>query len=235
MHRLIFTFSLIFIVACSKSDQGFSLQGEITGIKQGKLYLQQIKDSTLVNIDSITFDGDSKFNFKAELKEPDMLYLYLDRGESGSLDNTLQFFAEPKPMTLQTSLDKFYYDSKFTGSKNHELLEKFQKNMQLYKEKELTLVEWEIRYKKINNQQKLDSIFKDMHKLMRSQYLYVINFAKSNKDYEISPFLTVNNLANARTIYLDTIYNSLPKNIADSKYGLLLNDMIKERKKKNIE
>jgi hypothetical protein len=235
MHRLFYILSVIIFISCSKTDQGFSLQGEIVGIKQGKLFLQQIKDSTLVNVDSIIFDGDSKFLFKADVKEPDMLYLYLDRGESKSLDNTLQFFAEPKPMTLKTTLDKFYYDSKFSGSKNHDLLVNFQESLQKYKEKELTLVEWEIRYKKLNNQKKLDSIFQDMHKLMRRQYLYVINFAKNNKNHEIAPFLAVNNLANARTIYLDTIYKSLPKNIASSKYGVILDQMIKERKKNNIE
>jgi len=235
MQRLIYTFLILLLISCQKTDQGFSLKGEIAGIKQGKLILQQIKDSAFVNVDSIIFDGDSRFTFKADLKEPDMLYLYLDRGESRSLDNTLQFFAEPKPMTLNTTLEKFYYDSKFSGSKNQELFVKFQENMQRYKEKELTLVEWEIRYKKSGNQKKLDSIFQDMHKLMRRQYLYVINFAKTNKDHEIAPFLVVNNLTNARTIYLDTIYNSLPKNIASSKYGNMLKQMIKERKEKHIE
>lgn len=235
MRKIFYTFSIFLIIACNKVDKGFSLQGEIVGLKQGKLYLQQIKDSMLVSIDSIIFDGESKFTLKTDLKEPEMLYLYLDRGETNSIDNNIQFFAEPKPMTFYTTLDKFYYDSKFSGSKNQELLEKFQENMQKYKEKELTLVEWELRYKKLNNQQKIDSIFQDMHKLMRNQYLYVINYAKSNKDHEISPFITINNLSEARTIYLDTIYKSLPKHIANSKYGLMLDKKIKERKRLNIE
>jgi hypothetical protein len=138
-------------------------------------------------------------------------------------------------MSFNTSLDWFYKDAKFSGSKNQELMETYQKNIQKYKDRELELIEWEFRYKKLGKQQKLDSIFVDMHKLMRSQYLYVINFASSNNKHEVAPFIAVNNLSNARTIYLDTIYNKLPSNIASSKYGKMLDKMIKERKKLNIE
>jgi hypothetical protein len=235
MRKIVYTLLALITVACSKNDNGFSLKGEIKGIKQGKLYLQQIKDTLLVNIDSVIFDGQSDFLLKADIKEPEMLYLYLDRGETNSLDNSLQFFAESNPMSFNTSLDWFYKDAKFTGSKNQELMETYQKNIQKYKDRELELIEWEFRYKKLGKQQKLDSIFVDMHKLMRSQYLYVINFASSNNKHEVAPFIAVNNLSNARTIYLDTIYNKLPSNIASSKYGKMLDKMIKERKKLNIE
>lgn len=226
---------LIFMISCSKNKKSFVLNGQIDGMKQGKLFLQQIQDSLLVSIDSVAFDGQSNFCFRADIKEPEMLFLYLDRGETNSLDNTIQFFAEPNPMTFNTTLEKFYMDAKFTGSKNQELYENYLQNMQKFKDMEMSLVEWEFRYKKLGNQKKLDSIFDEMHKVMRRQYLYVINFARSNKNHEVAPYIAVNNLSNARTIYLDTIYNQLPKNVSDSKYGVMLENMIKERKRMKIE
>jgi hypothetical protein len=45
---------------------------------------------TLVAIDTITIDGSSAFESDIDLKSPEMLYLFLDRGVSKhSLDNNL--------------------------------------------------------------------------------------------------------------------------------------------------
>ena len=52
-----------------------------------------------------------------------MLYLYLDRGQTNSIDNNLSFFAEPGEMTFKTTLKEFYANAKFTGSKNQEVYE----------------------------------------------------------------------------------------------------------------
>jgi hypothetical protein len=54
-----------------------------------------------------------------------MLYLFLDRGVSNSLDNNIPFFAEQGKMNIETSLDFFTADAKITGSKNHELYEEY--------------------------------------------------------------------------------------------------------------
>jgi hypothetical protein len=62
-----------------------------------------------------------------DLKSPEMLYLFLDRGVSNSLDNNLLFFAEPGNINIETKLDSFLYGAKITGSKNHELYEEYKK------------------------------------------------------------------------------------------------------------
>ena len=50
-----------------------------------------------------------------------MLYLFLDRGQTKSIDNSLPFFAEPGNIKIETSLKHFFADAKITGSKNHDL------------------------------------------------------------------------------------------------------------------
>jgi hypothetical protein len=56
---------------------------------------------------------------------------------------------------------------------------------------------------------------------------FIINFSINNSDSEISPYIAVKFLNDANQKYLDTIYNSLSINIKDSKYGVLLEGIIK--------
>ena len=55
---------------------------------------------------------------------------------------------------------------------------------------------------------------------------FIINFSINNSDSEISPYIAGKFLNDANQKYLDTIYNSLSKNIKDSKYGVLLEGII---------
>ena len=94
--KKIFTIVIIaLIVACSKSDNktgNVELTGNIEGLKQGKLFIQQLKDTNLVIIDSIMISGESNFETKFQIEEPQMLYLSLDRGTTKSIDNSIHFF-----------------------------------------------------------------------------------------------------------------------------------------------
>jgi hypothetical protein len=67
------------------------------------LYIQRIVDTALVAIDTISIDGSSSSS-DLDLKSPEMLYLFLDRGVSNSLDNNLIFFAEPGTLKLKLIL-----------------------------------------------------------------------------------------------------------------------------------
>ena len=94
---IILLFSVLFLLSCSekKSEKNFVLTGNIKGLKKGTLYIQRIKDTVLVGIDTIKINGDSNFKSEFDLQSPEMLYLFLDRGVTNSLDNNIPFFAEP--------------------------------------------------------------------------------------------------------------------------------------------
>ena len=127
---------VIFIISCKEeapSTKNFVLTGNIKGLKEGKLYIQRIKDTILIPIDSITISGDSNFKSEFDLDSPEMLYLFLDRGVTNSLDNNIPFFAEPGKMNIETSLDFFTADVKITGSKNQELYELYTSMMDYHR------------------------------------------------------------------------------------------------------
>lgn len=235
-HIFSILITIFLIVACQqKSTSDFQLSGKISGLKQGTLYLQQLQDSMIVVVDSFVFDGKDDFMLKADIKEPEMLYLVLDRGQTNSLDNSIEFFAEPKPMTLNTNIELFYADAQFEGSQNHDLYVTFAKTMSNFRNKNLEQFEQQLRANKLNKPYRIDSIQKIIDHNTKRMYLYAINFAITNKDKSIAPYIAVTNLYEARTKYLDTIQQQLPSDIANSKYGKMLNEVIQERKQLNID
>ena len=92
------------MVSCNSDKKSGNTQitGEIKGLKQGTLYIQQLKDSTLITLDSIVLKGASTFETGFDLKEPEVLFLGLNRGTSQSMDNLILFFAEPGQLTINS-------------------------------------------------------------------------------------------------------------------------------------
>lgn len=226
------------LIACKeekKENTNLHLSGNIEGLSQGKLYIQQLKDSTLAVMDSITIKGDSKFQVDLNIDGPEMLYIFLDRGQTNSIDNNLQFFAEPGNMTIETTLDAFFANAKVTGSKNHDLYVEFNEMKSKFNDKKMALIEHEfknITEKKSNNK---DSIIDANNKLIRKRYLYTANFASIHGDKEIAPYLALTEIADINIRYLDTIESKMKPEVAKSKYGKMLKSYIEERKKTEIK
>src|SRR5690606_27360842 len=123
---------------------------------------------------------------------------------------------EPGKMTIDTELKTFYANAKITGSKNHELYEEYKKVNSRFAEKDLEITEEELLAFKENRT--VDTKDKRDGNLRR-KYLYAINFALNNKDYEIAPYIALAEIPDANVQYLDTIRVSMPQKIAESKYG----------------
>lgn len=233
MKKIILFIALVSsLIACNKNenDKGnLHFTGEIKGLKQGKLYIQKLNDTNLVIIDSILFDGDSKFESHLNIESPEMLYLFLDKGTTKSVDNSLLIFAEPGKMSLETSLELFYSDAKITGSKNHELYLDYRKINEPFNQKNVELIEQELKAGKLQQQTAYDSIRKEKELSEKRRYLRIVNFAKNNKDYEISPYVLLYDISNVKLSYLDSIQSMYPEKIKQSKYGKELKKWIDER------
>ena len=225
---------LISLVSCNKNDnadKNLHLTGNIKGLSQGKLYIQQVQDSTLKILDSIIIKGDSKFDTYINIESPEMLYLFLDRGQTNSIDNNLPFFAEPGKMNIETNLKSFFADAKITGSKNHDLYVEFSEMKSKFNEKNMDLVAKELENYTSKNNKNTDSIADANSKLIRKKYLYTANYATVHADKEIAPFLALSEIADINIVYLDSIQAKMTKEVAQSKYGKMLSDFIIERKK----
>lgn len=226
--------ALITLIACDKKETvegaNVHITGNVEGLSQGKLYLQKIEDTTLVIIDSIQINGDSKFESHIKLDSPEMLYLTLDRGQTNSIDNSLPFFAEPGNITIETTLKHFFADAKVKGSKNHDLWIEFKKINDRFNDENLVLMEKRLQNELKPNPTTTDSIEAAYEKLLKRKYRYTAHFATTHGDAAIAPYLALSEIADINTTYLDTIQKSLTPEITKSKYGKMLNQHIKERK-----
>jgi len=193
--------------------------------------LKKLGDSTFVTIESMKIDGKSEFESNINLKSPEMLYLFLDRGETNSGDNNLMFFAEPGKINIATDLEYFYSKAVVTGSKNNDLYENYKKISSKYNEQQLELTVAKLKAQKNKQMDLVASIQEKSNAIMKRKYLYAINFAVTNKDYEVAPYIALSEISDATIKYLDTIQKSISPKVAKSRYGILLTKYIGERKK----
>ena len=213
----------------SKENSYVTIDGEIKGLKTGTLYFQMLQDSTLNVVDSIVFDGKSTFQWKYPLESPEMLYLFLDRGVTSSIDNILLVFAEPGKMTLRTELDKFYSGAQIDGSVNHDLWEQYLKMTQRLNNENVALIEAQFKAMREKNETKLDSLERRQEAVIKRKYLQAINFALNHKDKDIAPYLALSEIYDAQKRFLDSIYNSLTPQVREGKYGKMLGEELKSR------
>ena len=67
-----------------------------------------------------------------------------------------------------------------------------------------------------------------MDKNLKRQYLYSINFAINNNDSEVAPYIALSDVFDAKSSFLDSIYNSLTPRISESKYGVILKEYLEK-------
>ena len=229
MKKSIIAFvTLLLLFACNKNETKGNLHitGNIKGLKKGTLYIQRVVDTTLVAIDTIKIDGSSTFESNLELNSPEMLYLFLDRGTSNSLDNNISFFAEPGNITIETNLDNYIADAKITGSKNQEIFEEYKKINMSFTDKNLSMIEQRFNALKSQNQKKIDSISAIQDANTKRKYLFAANFALNNRDYEVSPYIALSEIYDINVKYLDTIQKSMSPKVAQSLYGKKLTEYV---------
>lgn len=222
----------LFLIACTekKSDKNLQITGYIKGFTKGKLYIQKIKDSALVALDTIEINGDSHFRSDLDIKSPEMLYLFIDRGVSNSIDNNLLFFAEPGKINIETSLNYFTSDAKITGSKNQELYDEYKYVASKYVDKNLDLLNKKFNAYKSKNDAEINKINKLQDDVIKSKYLYATNFAVNHSDYDIAPYIALSEIYDINMKFLDTIDKSMTPSVSKSLYGQKLKELIKERK-----
>lgn len=229
---------ILILIACNDKetpDGNLYLTGNIKGLSQGTLYLQKIQDSTLIILDSIVIKGDSKFETMIPLKESELLFLFLDRGQTSSIDDNLPFFAEPGVMHIETKLKEFYSGAKITGSKNQDLLSEYNGIKSKFNDESLDLLQKRIDNTTNFSQKTEDSIQEVYDRLLIRKYRYTANFATTHADKEVAPYIALTDIADINLTYLDTIAKHMTREVAASKYGKLLRKHIYYRKKENLK
>ena len=236
MKKSIIAFvTLILIASCNKNESkgNVHITGNIKGLKKGTLYIQRVVDTSLVAIDTINIDGSATFESNLDLQSPEMLYLFLDRGVSNSLDTNIPFFAEPGNITIETSLDNYLSDAKIKGSKNQEIFEEYKKINSRFTDEDLSLIEKKFNAIKTQNSKAVDSLRAKQDSNIKRKYLFATNFALNNRNFEVAPYIALSQIYDINVKYLDTIQKAMSPKVAKSLYGKKLTAYITTIKKQN--
>lgn len=212
---------IITISSCSPNNN-FQLNGDIKGLKKGAVILTKSIKGAEVTLDSINLNGTSKFTLGSYLNEPEVLKIKLT--QSGIHNDEIEFFADKGITNFKTNLKRFSYESNFEGSEQQEKLDDFKAMLNRFNEENLNLIKNQIEFS--GSQEKLNIINGELINLKKREMYFIINFSINNSDSQISPYIAGKFLNDADQKFLDTIYNSLSENIKDSKYGVLLEEII---------
>lgn len=227
-NLLILTLGL-FILSCTTEKKNMIVTCNINGLQTGKLYLQKVSDTLIVNVDSVKIEGSNTVVLSTNIESPEIYFISL-----AETDKVFQFFGEKGAINIKTDMDTFNYEQKITGSKNDSLLKIYNTNISKYNSIRLDLIK--LKFDAGKNIKKLDSVNLKLTQLEKRIFRYTLNFAFNNTNYNVSPYLTLSKLYNLNTTYLDTIANALSPEVKKSKYGKKLISYIQEIKsKENIQ
>jgi hypothetical protein len=223
------TFSFLILAACSKKTAvKMHLSGEVYGLKKGTLYLEKIKDGRYSKLDSFAVQDNGKFELNSTEQSGEMHFLSLDRVE----DKRISFFGENSHITINTNLEKFLLQAKISGSKNDEKWRRYIKMSSKFQNQNLEILKATFEAQRDKDQKKIDSLSKKSTQWLKRKYLYTTNFAMSNSDSEVAPYLALTALPDANIQLLDTIRKSLNDRVKKSAYGKELNAFLNTIKEK---
>lgn len=217
----------LLIISCGKNKSGnMTVHGSIDGLKKGTVYLQKLKDTLLVSVDSVQLNGESEFTLIDEVESPEMYYIQLDNSE----DKIIPFFGEKGEITITSKLDKFAFSAKVTGSSRHDLFNNHSEMIKKFNNKQLDLIKEKYEAQIDGNDSLLSAVESNEKSLIRRKIYYITNFAVTHNNSEVAPYVALTELNYANIKLLDTVNNSLTKNIKKSKYGIELSKFIEKIK-----
>ena len=207
----------ILITACSSKKEGnMIVQGQIKGLKKGTLYLQKMKDTLLVSVDSVNLLGSDKFILTDNVESPVLYFLTFD---GNTTDKRILFFGEKGTITINDNVDQFGFMPKITGSKNQEVLDKYNSIKRKFQNERLEFLKKDFDAKRANDQALITQLENDYKKLAKRRVLFTTNFAITNADTEVAPYIALTEMYDASLKMLDTVNNSLSERVKSSDYG----------------
>lgn len=219
--------SIILFACSSKKEGNMIVQGQIKGLKKGTLYLQKMADTVLVSVDSIALNGSDTFTLTDNVASPVLYYLTFD---GNTTDKRILFFGEQGIITINDEIDKFGFSPKISGSKNQEVLDRYNVISKRFQNERLDFIKKDFDAKKANDTELVDKLFEDYQKMTKRRVLYTTNFAITNADFEAAPYIALTEMYDASLKMLDTVNASLTPKIKKSEYGKRFQEYLKNIK-----
>lgn len=208
--------SIILFACSSKKEGNMIVQGQIKGLKKGKLYLQKMVDTVLVSVDSIALLGKDTYKLTDNVDSPVLYYLTFDGNTS---NKSILFFGEKGIVTINDNVEQFGFNPEIKGSKNQEILDKYNLVKKRFQDQRLEFLKKDFDAKRANDKDLIKKLETDYNRMVKRRVLYTTNFAITNADFEAAPYIALTEMYDASLKMLDTVNISLTPRIKESDYG----------------
>ncbi|MBT7574101.1 MAG: DUF4369 domain-containing protein [Flavobacteriaceae bacterium] len=226
MKKLLLISFLFILTNCENNENNMTVKVKVENFKKGNIYLQKISDSALINVDSIFVKKNESIILKHNIDSPELFYLNLD---VSNIDNRIEFFGEKGEINIDTSLEKFNSDFKISGSSIDSLYRDYLSVIKKFNNQKLDLIQLSFNLTKTELDDSLIKVQNQIKSLDKRQYLYNLNYTVSNGNSFVSPLVAINEFSESGKIVLDTIKNSMSKQVLESKYGKIFSDIVKNK------
>ena len=217
---------MLILTGCENNQNDMTVKVDVKNFKKGNIYLQQISDSTLINIDSVFVKKNEPIILKSKIDSPELFYLNLD---VSNIENRIEFFGEKGEININTSLEKFNSDFIISGSSTDSIYRTYISVIKKFNNQRLDLIKLSFDLAKIEMNDSLVKIQNQINSLNKRQYLYNLNYVVSNGKSYLSPLIAINEFSDSGKIVLDTIKNSMSNEVLNSKYGKIFNNILKNK------
>lgn len=226
MKKLLIISFLFILTNCENNENNMTVNVKVENFKKGNVYLQKISDSALINIDSIFVKKNESIILKYDIDSPELFYLNLD---VSNIENRIEFFGEKGEINIDTSLEKFNSDFKISGSSIDSIYRDYLSVIKKFNNQKLDLIQLSFNLTKTELDDSLIKVQNQIKSLNKRQYLYNLNYTVSNGNSFISPLIAINEFSESGKIVLDTIKNSMSKQVLESKYGKIFSDIVRNK------
>ncbi|MEJ6698008.1 MAG: DUF4369 domain-containing protein [Flavobacteriaceae bacterium] len=226
MKKLLIISFLFILTNCENNENNMTVNVKVENFKKGNVYLQKISDSALINVDSIFVKKNESIILKYNIASPELFYLNLD---VSNIENRIEFFGEKGEINIDTSLEKFNSDFKISGSSIDSIYRDYLSVIKKFNNQKLDLIQLSFNLTKTELDDSLIKVQNQIKSLNKRQYLYNLNYTVSNGNSFISPLIAINEFSESGKIVLDTIKNSMSKQVLESKYGKIFSDIVRNK------
>jgi peroxiredoxin len=209
----------VFVSCKSKKQDVFIINGTITGITSGKIYLQKRDLDKFVKTDSAEIK-EGKFTFTGTVAIPEMRYLSIDNKETN-----LPFFIENDEFTITAyadSLDK----SIVKGGATQELFKSYISQSDAFDKKMNDLYVSYMKAKQAGDTLKLALIDSSYSVIEKEKTTFTTDFVKKNSKSVVAPYLVISNAYEYELADLESITATFDTSLNKSGYVVSLKERI---------
>lgn len=213
------------IVSCQSAKNEYSINGSISGVETGKVYLQKLVDGQPQSIDTAEV-VDGKFVFKGKMEIPDIRILRLNEQ-----DYFAQFFLDNAKINVQAKKDSLR-NTKITGSPSQDIFQIYIDEMEKLNKDVMTIQQKFQAAQSSGNSNEAEKAKIEYQAMMDNNKVYTKNFVKENSASVVSAYIALIQLANqVEADELDSIASRFAPEIGTSEYVVKIKEMVAEQKK----